>query len=558
MKRSCIFIFIIISLGAIAQDNPELSGNITIDPSKIDWTKYEGSGAVSNPMDRLTDAPPLSDLNSMPRLEIQGNSDVHEVLRTLPDFNKMMGIRSRPFTVDYSNLGQSFSLSGVNSWGLRDCPYNLVFGDNSNLNDIMKGWTSGEQCFQQVTPRAPAADRIDSDVNACKCLVNNQNNLVAYAMANKTTAVENIGTLEQTVAYNTLRLQNMRSGLLLQASLLCNSPEEARNVNPLFNNMSTEMSGVLDTYVRNARTEIASEASNSENQNSPAIQARMRELASKLEVPTADEKLLTKGFEQNANDCVSVKEYLAFNQLPAYNDFYNSLATESFDPQKWDIKVLESDLNNVVEKGGIDSREYWKLRGRIKFLQKNGLWRAVFSASDSPENKQRKEDLFNIIKSSFGNSRCKADSCRLDLMSSRKYDDYREASRRFLGRKDIAEMINTSEVERAKVEFSEAAAHNIMKRPPLPSTLDAYRQYSARFNAHLSHCDDPKNASACMVAYAQHCPEINQIQQQLQNKTARFTDGDFELESMGNTEMDPDLNPAYQEFRDAMCGPRSS
>lgn len=459
------------------------------------------------------------------------------------------------FNVGSSLIGSGSTLSVTN------CPYNLIIPDWTNINNITAGWTSGEGCFNPSLPLDPN-QRLAQDEATCTCL-KRDNSLVGF-MSTGPSAVRqemSVEGVKNNVEFMNRSLSNFRSGLLLQTSLLCYTPEEARSVPRLFNNKLTEIDDALGAYVNGAKDAITNSARN--NGLGQEATASLRTSAASLVVPEPNMALLTAGFNADDNSCVSVKEFLAYKQAPSEPEFYQALKEEEFEPANWDISLLKSRINILLQNHKLGTPEFKLLRSRIRFLERNGLWRAVFSAPATlNQSLEKKEELFNILKETMGRDKCEGTGCQLNFLN--KLSDYRQRSRDFLSAEPaevVTNLINNSELERAKGMFNAANAPKILQTPALPSSPEAYRNYMQMFNSHLAQCRPGAEQSAtnsCMISYAAYCRETADIRANLNSTTAPYSPEDFEYESAYNNELDPNQNPAYQQFRSQVCGERRS
>lgn len=445
-----------------------------------------------------------------------------------------------------------------------DCPYTPMVL-SSNIDDLMDGWTSGGECFGRLQRASTAAARLSTDVAICQCLAGS-NNLVAYEMNRASASQEqesqvalNVAGLTQNVQFQLQQMENFRSGLLLQTSLLVDTEEDARAIAPSFNNMTPEMGRVLGDYVSQAKRTIDSMANNRQLNIDSDTRRGMHNLVDSdfFRVPDSRAELLTSGLAADDENCVSVKEFLAFEQLPAKKEFYQALSTEEFDPDNWNITLLKQRINGVLSSRGFDSPEYKQMRERIRFLERNGLWRAIFSAPNTEGiAMSTKEELFNILKENFGADSCTDEQCRDNFMKN-NYEAYRNRSQLLLGKPGVAQLINDAELQRARNLFNPERAGRIAEYPRTPTTLGAYRNWMAQFNSHLNDCDQPSRASSCLVSYSVYCPQVSEINQELRSNNP-LNETDYELEALTDQELDPLKNPAYQEFRLNTCGPRHS
>ncbi len=550
-----------------SQAEPSVNFNFNYQPSSGSigrLNNFTGFTFSANPADALTGASSLY-LRSLP---LDGSN---LSLNPSPSFDYQSIYNNSPYRITNLNanveglnpltfrgndpvvLVTGSSLSGPSpSLQIPNCRYTIPILENTNFEDLNNGWNTGNECFEGLQSNSSnAGATVQNQMAVCNCL-SQRNILVRYSMnqgelkaANGINPDISEGGLQTNVNFLNRRMFNLQGSLLLQTSILSNSSAEARELGTIFNNNNTEIASSVRSYIDRGQSFMRGLPGSA---NLPTI-------ASTLTPPNTDRlsQILTDGPPLRSHECVSVKEYLAFKQVPSDENFYRSLASESFNADDWDIDKLQESINSALRSPGLNSPEYKKIRSRITFLNSNGLWRAVFSSNDQ----SKKEDLHKLLKETMGSSTCHGNDCRLQFLKN--FDTYRRRSREFLP--SVSALINTSETARARREFNpERADADLRRIGAQPSTNLGFNNFMYAFNPEILACASPNsNRDVCRFSFAAYCPQAQTIQQNLTNPTATpFTPNDFEYESLYNCEMNPDQNPEYQAFNASVCGARSS
>lgn len=124
--------------------------------------------------------------------------------------------------------------------------------------------------------------------------------------------------------------------------------------------------------------------------------------------------------------CIGPKEFIAKNQHPSENEFYLELAEEKFDEKNWNYNLLEEQLIELSKDEKKNINRITQLEMRMKYLNRNPFIKNFFATNDDPSVylkdfaagsigarnkirstdkkfiKDKKQDLFNIIKTQLG------------------------------------------------------------------------------------------------------------------------------------------------------------
>lgn len=421
-------------------------------------------------------------------------------------------------------------------------------------------------CFENFNVSEAYGLQARSDRNVCSCLPTDP--LLRESFNNLTVTPSGQHDLAEVrdtrISNENKRLNAFRNGLLFQAAILSNSTEESTRILQMYSQNYLPTSGLS---IAQASFEAI------------ATQEGLAPTTIRLEVPEFDTNLLSS----SSNQCISPRDFLAFKQLPSHNQFYAGLAqATSFVPEDWNYQNLQSEFSrlagtadiNMIE-GGIElSPEQERARiimFRMKFLNRNPLYKSLFMSPTSGENSQivqeAQQKLFASIKKNLtppagacdvanredrGCYRSIASSSGMALLKNETLSIFRdptlaqvitdtalaEWNRRI---ENLPRLLNYND-NNGRVFLMEAAG-----LPPRSEDLD---------------CGDPNNLDRCLENFKAYCPSVNALKEH-QESYERLYPGLFQSQNFERGLVDDfntneassnNADPGFRELNQSICG----
>lgn len=285
-----------------------------------------------------------------------------------------------------------------------------------------------------------------------------------------------------------------------------------------------------------------------------ALERKIEEVLSQVKIPEANINLLSqKPFEEG--QCVGPKEFMAKNQFPDDNEFYTSIANESFSPENWDYNALEKKLIDLTTHSELmNAPEIARLETRMRFLNRNPLFKNLFSANDDFDNyfenvgmteknknelkditnkvlPKKKQELFNIMKASLSpeNSSCGQYSLGCKRAIIKNIDKFDEMTKKFFMNGDVLKLTNTQAEKAALDEITKfkedpLSVEDVILPQGQKELEDYVHANTSKSFVHPSECNlrggdssfggKPFPAEQCVSSYSFYCSSLEKAQDQ--------------------------------------------
>lgn len=517
--------------------------------------------------------------------------------------------RVKPSAVSSVSPDMRFYTPSSSSENMFECsaPLDVIF---LNMQDFV---AEANDCFMKKKTRAThpnASDRdlMNSEIEVCNCLkkspfeeisqgvqdvnrIMNGNALALQGVSSNKDVLSDIALNGKKVRD---RLENMKQGMLYQASLLyVKEPEYASKYNSNFLNSAFDKDGAV-TRVFNQETgqlvSLANQDSTSMHSSIKTEEAVKKALSGmKLSTGIDDTLLRDRPFEPG--QCIGGREYLLMNQFPESSVFYQDLLDEnkdSFNEEKWNFNKLKDRLTSLVrgsEPLENHKKEIESIKERMKFLNRNPLVKNLFSATEnideylnevpyitfearnaikdaSKKLKDYKQSLFKILKKGINvnDMSCIAtNSCREKFLLDPKWarlKDVQDELHEFYKDPTVSLLVNT-QAEKGMVDemrdfVQEPLVPNLQNLPSNPDSLgNSLSKYFPGGYTHPAACSSSQaETKKCVETYALFCRQVPLALNQMKSP-----DGLDDLSFLNETYFDTDFtkNEDFKKMNKAIC-----
>jgi uncharacterized coiled-coil protein SlyX len=357
-----------------------------------------------------------------------------------------------------------------------------------------------------------------------------------------------------------------KNRLAFQASIISESNAEftkyygpAASTQVSSKEVMDKLSGIID-FGKDPNADLASKIKNS-------IEA----LKIPPNVPPASSYLVDPPFAEN--QCVGVREYLAYKQLPSDKDIIKEISSGKFVPEDWNHYVLRKKYDSLmaekdVKKRNASKEEVLKLSNKLRFLSQNPMLKTFFAADASADylsytdkmSKEREEFATSVMKKN-AKTLPKLKNKLFDILKlsvnpdQKQSNKYKEQLKQFFVDKDHAQVMDVEIEKEAYKKLERLTDSRALKVTAPALTQDSVmRDFTKISNLETPDICSQGGASVekCSKIFAGYCKAVTQAVRSLPCDNNEVFD---ELDSLISNDLNPDFksNADFQKFNSEIC-----
>ncbi|HXH73596.1 MAG TPA: hypothetical protein VNJ08_01425 [Bacteriovoracaceae bacterium] len=394
--------------------------------------------------------------------------------------------------------------------------------------------------------------RLEADQKACHCMSQTGTSKLDDPEMKSDESRETIQNLRANVKAKKEKIKSLSEGMVLQSMLITKTKELGLELMSKYVEDPKRYAKKFDSMKAKIKSEAKARLKNT------VTDAEVESIANQLTPPSINDMKLPDT-DPAPGSCISMRSYLAFEQIPKDNIFYKDLRTmNSYKDGDWDIEKLKDQYDRdfrIYEDTPKDKRdeaydELMSSKARVIFLMKNPLVAQLFSAKkNSKVLKAGKAKVFGMMQKAFGLNATKAD-----------YDNYQKA---------LLETFQTDEIsDILKVDMeanldNEVSPGNILDTTLPTSQFALERRFEDMTGESVKSCYQPDkrnkdgkpmdldSLAACSRSFLKYCHLVSKVGVETTSK--KRPSESLELAGQLDFNTDPATNMGFKNFSKEIC-----